>query len=745
MGTQWRAAVAVVMGLCAVLWGTLCECRDVSDEEELDFTTIDVAKLATHAYGTERPDGALHQPLQKRDASARTELILLENAYKDQTAYRFEDFFWTGSGDGLPDDDEHSRGSENSAATIYKTKTVVSTVFIESSHHSSYNETESTTKCSYNCGEPATPEGQISPSPTLGSSSPGNIPDGEEFFDADRHFWLLTVLRSDGKDPVIIDLKNSLARLYKTAFQRQQARHLGINGRSKRDANDKPVDVYIHKVNKSKLNGDNKIEVLYHVAVDGKPVSAVTAARDMTLVSDDEVRQELGYPFVIKAEPYLKPTEPQSLSKARNTWLFIGVSIIGFLIFLLVVAFLTLGLTKRKRIPTPINVGVDNRRQIFEREGVQENKGFSHDENSRRRQSSTYVNFKNENSTLTRSVIASSRPESSISSTSSSSRSLDISPLMGMKKKQRTPPKKPPRPRAAINKTAPINLRGMPPEVLDSDSSYSRKGSPDTALTENYDPGVISPKSYLSMPSVKAFPRGNMPEPLNKVLEPVSVLHLDMPEEDNGDYPYRESKRGIKTLVRHGSVGAVEDPGVIGPIVWNIHCQRLQHGVSVDEGIDDLKVSNNVSRMRKRFHDLLDDTFSLFGSRRDSPIDNNKPDQIAKPIPIEVKSHSAANNRSNEDLKAATPKPRPKTSDLRKVDQSPGSSGPKGAWSSKAPSPLVRPLSAGIINPHPRINVDHVLSEGKFKANDPAVPLIAAIKSEIERVSLPGSTTDLRD
>ncbi|KAJ8926390.1 hypothetical protein NQ314_021174 [Rhamnusium bicolor] len=316
---------------------------------------------------------------------------------------------------------------------------------------------------------------------------------------------------------------------------------------------------------------------------------------------------------------------------------------------------------------------------------------------------------------------------------------------MGLKKKHRTPPKKPPRPRAAINKTAPINLRRMPPEVFDSDSSCSRKGSPDTIFIGNYDPGVVSPKSYLSMPSVKSFPRGNMPEPLNKVLEPVSVLHLDMPEDDNTVHYPTDVRYKKKGLVRHGSVGAVEDPGVIGPIVWNMHCQRLNHGVSVDEGIDDLKVANNVSRMRKRFHDLLDDTFSLFGSRRDSPVENTRPDQSSRPLPIEVKSHSAANNRPGDDMKAPTPKPRPKTSDLRKVDHRPGSSGPKGAWSSAAPSPLVRPLSAGIINPHPRVNVDHVLSEGKFRANDPAVPLIAAIKSEIEKVSLPGSTTDLRD
>lgn len=57
----------------------------------------------------------------------------------------------------------------------------------------------------------------------------------------------------------------------------------------------------------------------------------------------------------------------------------------------------------------------------------------------------------------------------------------------------------------------------------------------------------------------------------------------------------------------------------------------------MDEGIDDLKVTNNLSKMRKRFHDLLDDTFSLFGSRRESPTND------IRSVPIEVKSHSASN------------------------------------------------------------------------------------------------------
>lgn len=138
-----------------------------------------------------------------------------------------------------------------------------------------------------------------------------------------------------------------------------------------------------------------------------------------------------------------------------------------------------------------------------------------------------------------------------------------------------------------------------------------------------------------------------MPEPLNKVLEPVSVLHLDMMD----DIVYHETEEAPpRGFTRHGSVGTMEDPGIIGPVVWNMHRQRLQHGkqthktkessrkqqilfqnkgVSVDEGMEDLQVTSSVARMRKRFHDLLDDTFSLFGSRRGSPVeqmaaDNNR-------------------------------------------------------------------------------------------------------------------------
>lgn len=85
-----------------------------------------------------------------------------------------------------------------------------------------------------------------------------------------------------------------------------------------------------------------------------------------------------------------------------------------------------------------------------------------------------------------------------------SSSDVNISPLMTVGKKFRTTPNKPPRPKAAISKLHAFASRKVLKELLDSDSSLSQQESPDRA---NYDPGVVSPKSYLSMPSVKSFPR----------------------------------------------------------------------------------------------------------------------------------------------------------------------------------------------------------------------------------------------
>ncbi|XP_066146988.1 uncharacterized protein [Euwallacea fornicatus] len=706
----------------------------LSAEEDLEFTNIDVASLATNTYGTE--------------------LLLLENShYTEQKSYKFEDFFWTGSGDGP---DEEGPWTSEVPAVIYKTSTVITTVFVEIPATQANASTQAH-KCLFNCTESS--EGEISPTPTF----PGSI--DEDFSNASQQFWLLTVLKGDGKDPVIIDLKNSLARLYKVAFQRQQARHLGIISRQKRQSPvDKLVNVYIHEVNKQTRNGEDKIEVVYHVEMLGKPVDAHTAASDMTLVSDEEVRQELGFPFEIKAEPYVKASEPLGLAKAKNTWFVIGISIIGVLLILLILAFLLLGVGKKKRPIEGRPLAVENKKHIFERGVGVENKGLVRDDetlsesNQAEGTSPTYIHFGEQHVT---SVVL--RPQSSFSPTSSSS-SLDISPLMSLgKKRKSTPKKKLSRPRAAINKTVPV--RHLPPEVLDSDSGSSRKDeSPDYG--DNFDPGVMSPKSFLSMPSVKSFPRTNMPEPLNRVLEPVSVTNLDMPD---GSEPSTKGYKKSDSFIRHGSVDTMGDPGIIGPVVWKMHSERLKHGMSVDQGVNDFgtRTPGNITRMRKRFHDLLDDTFSLFNSsRKTSPV-NSPVDDRSRPVAIDVKSHSASDNRPTDMV--PTLRPRPKTTGTKY----PHSTTPSYAWSSTAPSPLIRPVSAapkidsthtsaapsristalgesfeigkapgGILKP-PRVNVEHVLAEGRFRPSDPAISVIEAIKSELEKVSLPGSSTDL--
>nr|CAI5863774.1 unnamed protein product [Callosobruchus analis] len=543
----------VAMLLCAsvMLWGRPghrrgCRADVTARKDELDLATVDVHQLATHAHGTE--------------------LLLLENRYRDQPGYKFEDFFWTGSGDD-PDENPWSDTTE----IVHETKTVVSTVFIKSPQSSLNESSGNKSQCTHSCDSPRTvPEDRITPSPTV------NIPtqivlEQDDDFGADRQFWLITVLKTDGVDPVISDLKTSLEKLYRKAFERQHERHLGIGYRLKRYSKEEPVQVHIHKLDKSAEHGDEQVEVLYQVSVSGKPVPAVTAANDMNFVTDEEVQEVLGYPFFIKAKPYLKAVEPQSLSRAKNTWIFIGISILALLVMLLIVAFTTLGCTRWKRMASAVGMGTENKQQSFAKDHGLQNKAFV--DETGKAEYPTDIKFKNESA-------GGFRAPGSITSTSSrimlrvSSTSLDISPLMHTKKK--TPFRKPYRPRAAINKTMPAALIGeRPTDIFDSDSSSSRRDISDTTFhVGDFDPGVVSPKSYLSMPSVKSFPRGNMPEPLNRVLEPVSVLNLDIPD---GETAY-EVKRSEVGLIRHGSAGAVEDPGVLGPIVWNMHCQRLQHG-----------------------------------------------------------------------------------------------------------------------------------------------------------------------
>lgn len=89
------------------------------------------------------------------------------------------------------------------------------------------------------------------------------------------------------------------------------------------------------------------------------------------------------------------------------------------LIVLLLIAFLTLGFSKRKRAPS--TTGVDNRRQVFDEEGSGcDNKGFVRQEGrkyKKKEESPTYINFRHQpsNRTIQSGILRDNRPRSSSS------------------------------------------------------------------------------------------------------------------------------------------------------------------------------------------------------------------------------------------------------------------------------------------------------------------------------------------
>lgn len=111
------------------------------------------------------------------------------------------------------------------------------------------------------------------------------------------------------------------------------------------------------------------------------------------------------------------------------------------------------------------------------------------------------------------------------------------------------------------------------------------------ALQRGRSPGdSISIGSYLSMASVRSFPKCTVPEPLSRVLEPVSMTHLDHSEiegSDTGGIPrivdaQYKSGRTVREVEnnaeeeggfsRSQSDGA--DPGVLN---WEVHKKIMEN------------------------------------------------------------------------------------------------------------------------------------------------------------------------
>lgn len=113
----------------------------------------------------------------------------------------------------------------------------------------------------------------------------------------------------------------------------------------------------------------------------------------------------------------------------------------------------------------------------------------------------------------------------------------------------------------------------------------------------------LSVGSFLSMASIRSFPKCNVPDALSRVLEPVSITYLDQYDEIEAteaatlasklprivdakaksppkpQYKQHEPTAEQKSdeiiyLSRTRSDGA--DPGVIGPVAWQYHKKRLE-------------------------------------------------------------------------------------------------------------------------------------------------------------------------
>ncbi|XP_011863713.1 PREDICTED: uncharacterized protein LOC105559768 isoform X2 [Vollenhovia emeryi] len=508
-----------------------------------------------------------------------------------------------------------------------------------------------------------------------------------------------------------------------------------------------PGVVKVRMQNTSVIEG-GAMRLIYSVHLDGKPVPAETAARDMALLSPQEVALELGAPVIIQSEPYLKESRPLALSRRRDAWLLIGAASAGVVLLILVLTGLILA-AKRKRahsaVVAPPNKSIlkKDREYAAATSGL-DNAAFSTSETEIKTDGTSQRQTPR---TLSRTPITPDTPDSldlGIHEVSSDDddeeprktrRSVPWGTQEHAIKKARTSHRR-------MTRTDAMDRPGSPDSLTDHIETLE---SLENGYVKHKEESTASPRSYLSMPSCKQFPSMRSVEPLSRVLEPVMVRHLDI---DSPELVHHDRDDIDDTFLARTS-SASKDPGAVGPIVWNLNKQVFStegNGASETDidGVYRLP-SGPVGRARRRLHELLEDSFSLFGSR-DVKI---KERQRSPQPPISVASaadtlavFSEARGKSDHISPAATPtmemKTRPRTSLPRKglnVEDIPEtgqteSVHSRGAWGS-------RPLSAGPFHrPNlPEVDTRRILADSRLPPEDPAVPLIASIKKELEKFS----------
>ncbi|XP_072945620.1 uncharacterized protein [Epargyreus clarus] len=485
-----------------------------------------------------------------------------------------------------------------------------------------------------------------------------------------------------------------------------------------------PVHVYIQNITESPETGS--VQIVYVVLVGGRAVPAAVAARDMRLVRDAEVARELGAVVTTKAEPYLKAAEglegDVTTSGVHGTelWALAVGGTIAVLLLLVLLALLCLAHRKRS---TKSAESLRAYRNELMREVERNQLKQVHDEKDGRLISVVSPSRTRPSSTL----LPIYRTGSASGSSTTSSGVSEVAAALRRRQKKPHALRMPQKKRVGTTDSL-LEAAGL-------DSSDS--GQPSAPQT---------PTSYLSMPSVVAFPRGNVVEPLSRILEPVSVRHLDIDSPVTSPKESRPKSQGkdvvprrqmSSQLVRLGSID--KDPGVIGPLVWDLHCQRIKDA-SKPSSPKSAKGPGS-SRMRRRFNELMDDAFTLFGSAgsghsqetytvEESKEKHKGAEQVTQArndnVRLPGSPYTALDTIRGKSASVSRGVPcgdtgvRPRTSQARAPDRR----APAAAWTATPPHSIA-PVT---------VNPSLILTEGRLTADDPALPVISAIKSEIQRI-----------
>ncbi|EDV90832.1 GH13968 [Drosophila grimshawi] len=177
-------------------------------------------------------------------------------------------------------------------------------------------------------------------------------------------------------------------------------------------------------------------------------------------------------------------------------------------------------------------------------------------------------------------------------------------------------------------------------EMIRSRGAQQSEKSSDTA----------SVGSFLSMASVRAFPKNQLPEPLNRVLDPVFVTYYD---NVNAVAPQAAPQSSTRSLKSHKSLGSRDttiatiasfpspkappvrnvrsashsdnpDPGFVGPVVWERHKKRLGSSADNQEARShaDFNPSqmHDASAIRNHYEGLLEGAMQMYASQDDLPM-----------------------------------------------------------------------------------------------------------------------------